>query len=233
MSQPVGLAYTTSLEKLQLDERCRAALAPASAIVTHLAISALSPYHRPDSDSFYYDERILGTGASFALPKICTMHPADSDTPTDAALGFHKENPRIVSDIAHIFRDLAIDELPQINLLPALSMVGPRPFNKDALSHYLTLVASVDSGVAREFEELYHYPGIRNGLSGPGQLRWMWTPERTPKMLTAAMRADLHYYLETATARRDKAIIARTPLSLGTSALWRYVRRRSHPLQTS
>jgi len=221
MAELVGLSYVTSAEKIALDERIMSVLGPPGAFLEGTTESSLSRYFGTDSDGIYYDERVGPDGNTYKLPKIQTMREKMAGE-SDLDIAYSKNNPRIVSLGAHLVRDIGLDELPQLRCVPdPLSLVGPRPSNQGYLDFSLDIVKRVDRGVSAAWEELYFYPGIRHGLSGPGQLRLAWYNDRSPKTIAQALRADVDYYPEKASNGKDIAIILRTPLELASSSLWK------------
>jgi len=222
MSELKGIDYTISPEKIERDERYKTVLTPLASRLEAMAVNTLADQITPGANAYYPNDCVTSDGM-LALPKIRTMRDDDTAT-TDVELGFHKANPRIVSKAAVWIRDLAIDELPQLQLIPRLSMVGPRAINEGFMDFLVDIGEKRDKGVTKDWVELRQYPLVRDGLSGVAQLRWQWTDERNPDLMYRCMQAELKYYLEQASARRDGFIIAGTPLVLATSSLWKRLR---------
>lgn len=208
-----GLDYCESNPKVRLDKFCKATLGRPARVILKAATATL-PFKANGKAGIFYHPRRQHNGQQLLLPKAQTMHDMTQDHPTDSDLGFDKDNPRIVSKRARLIRHLAIDELPQINLLPELSMVGPRSQHEDFFDYFIGQVSKIDRGLADAYDALYHYEGVRHGLTGPGQLRMAQTNKRSPAVMADAMRLDLDYYLDRATLPGDVAIIATTPIYL-------------------
>lgn len=209
-----GIDYATSPEKLAFDLRCRQLLVPTARVVDKLVVRALQSHHTANTDPYFLDARMGKAGAVHHIAKIATMHSLSEHHQTDEAIGFNKNNPRIVSRRAHMIRNLGLDEIPQLYDLPRVSMVGPRLWSEEALGYFMSGAQSIDRGVARDFLELYEMPAIRHGLTGPCQLLWARTHERTPEVVTEGMKADLEYYHDEAHLATDARLIVQTPFVL-------------------
>ncbi len=220
-----GLEYSTSVEKIQFDERLASFMLPVSRQVARLAISRLPFDEHEGEDGLFRHVRVGANGEEFVIPKLKTMTDPTEESLSDRDLHFCKNNPRIPSGFSRLVRDLAIDELPQIELIPGLSFVGTRTMSEDALDYYLDAAKKVDRGIAEDFEGLYYSPNIRHGLTGRSQLLYTKKDTRTPDDITRSMRADLEYYLIDASFERDFAIISSTPFRLITSFVAKSLKR--------
>jgi len=214
-----GEAWVGSEEKLEFDLRFQERFGPSAAAIEAFTARLLSQDFEPGTDPHFRHARQTAVGEELLLPKLRTMSGEDSDeTPS-----ISKVNPRIASKLAWLVRDLALDELPQLRMLgPQLSVVGPRPQHTRYHEYYLWLASGVDKGLARAYDdEIYNNSNIRQGLTGPLQLNWLFDNERSVRRIMRGWRADLEYYPDKATRARDEALIAATPPALVLSALWK------------
>src|SRR5688572_110955 len=142
-----GLEYVRSEQKLGLDRACKVVLRHPARLVLKAAAASL-PFKTNGANGIFFHPRRQRNGQPLLLPKLQTMRELTTDCPTDHDRGFNKNNPRIVSRWAHLLRDLAIDELPQLELLPVLSMVGPRTHDEDSFDFYKEQASKIDKGLA-------------------------------------------------------------------------------------
>ena len=221
MSELQGIDWTTSAEKLAFDAHVRDVAYPYTSTIERGVGLFLQSQFEPGTPSRFYHERIGPDGEPWLLPKTRTMRGEDDPTNN----GISKLSPRIVP-WGRLIRDIGLDELPQIGELgPRLSLIGPRSLDQNTLDNFMWLGRKVDPGLVTEWHDaIYCNPKIRQGIDGPGQLSWAWHNIRTGEVVAKIMERELGHYLVTANERNERLMIARTPLVLVASALWKHAK---------
>ncbi|MDH3752663.1 MAG: sugar transferase [Acidimicrobiia bacterium] len=179
-----------------------------------LVLSALAIKISDRGPILYRQARIGRHGEEFDMLKLRTMTVgADQIRQALAAANLRSgplfklnDDPR-VTRLGRVFRELSIDELPQlINVLKGdMSLVGPRP--------------ALPSEVAKFDDELRQRSNVRPGITG------LWQVEaRSNASFSAYRRLDLHY-LDNQTPWLDLRILVATAQLLIVGTAMKAVRR--------
>ena len=167
------------------------ALAVPLAVATAPAMAAIALWVRRDSPgpAFYRQRRVGYAGEPFTLLKFRTM-VVGAET-MGAGLAISDGDTRITR-AGRLLRRLSLDELPQLlNVIRGdMSLVGPRP----------TVASQVELYDAHQRRRLLARPGLTGlaQVSGRNLIPW-----------SERIELDVRY-VETWSARRDLAILART-----------------------
>jgi lipopolysaccharide/colanic/teichoic acid biosynthesis glycosyltransferase len=167
------------------------ALAVPLAVATAPVMAAIAVWVRRDSPgpALYRQQRIGYAGEPFTLVKFRTMVVGAEGM--GAGLAVSAGDSRITR-AGRTLRRLSLDELPQIwNVIRGdMSLVGPRP----------TVASQVELYDARQRRRLLARPGVTGlaQVSGRNAIPW-----------SERIEIDVRY-VDSWTARRDMAILART-----------------------